>query len=212
MGVRLIMLGAPGAGKGTQAALLSQRLGIPTISTGNILRQAIKDGTDVGLQVKALLDAGKFAPDELVMQVLAERLSQSDCTQGFILDGVPRTLAQAEALEKAGLRFDHVISLEVADEDIAERMTGRRTCPDCGATYHVKSLPPVQEGICNSCGGKLVLRADDNLETVQHRLKEYHTQTEPLKDYYGKRGLLREVPGNGDIDGITAAIMEAMGL
>ena len=146
------------------------------------------------------------------MQVLAERLSQSDCAQGFILDGVPRTLAQAEALEKTGLRFDHVISLEVADEDIAERMTGRRTCPDCGATYHVKSLPPKQEGICDSCGGKLVLRADDNLETVQHRLKEYHTQTEPLKDYYGERGLLREVPGNGNIDSITAAIMEALGL
>ena len=212
MGVKLIMLGAPGAGKGTQAALLSQRLGIPTISTGNILRQAIKDGTDVGLQVKALLDAGNFAPDELVMQVLAERLSQSDCAQGFILDGVPRTLAQAEALEQAGLQFDHVISLEVADEDIAERMTGRRTCPDCGATYHVKSLPPKREGVCDSCGGKLVLRADDNLETVQHRLKEYHTQTEPLKDYYGVRGVLREVPGNGNIDSITAAIMEAMGL
>ena len=212
MGVKLIMLGAPGAGKGTQAALLSQRLGIPTISTGNILRQAIKDGTDVGLQVKALLDAGNFAPDDLVMQILAERLSQSDCAQGFILDGVPRTLAQAEALEKAGLRFDHVISLEVADEDIAERMTGRRTCPDCGATYHVKSLPPKQESVCDFCGGKLVLRADDNLETVQHRLKEYHTQTEPLKDYYGARGVLREVPGNGNIDSITAAIMEAMGL
>ena len=212
MGVKLIMLGAPGAGKGTQAALLSQRLGIPTISTGNILRQAIKDGTDVGLQVKALLDAGNFAPDNLVMQVLAERLSQSDCAQGFILDGVPRTLAQAEALEQAGLQFDHVISLEVADEDIEERMSGRRTCPDCGATYHVKILPPKQEGVCDSCGGKLVLRADDNLETVHHRLEEYHAQTEPLKDYYGKRGLLREVPGNGDIDSITAAIMEVMGL
>ena len=212
MGVKLILLGAPGAGKGTQAAELSQRLGIPTISTGNILRQAIKDGTDVGLQVKSLLDAGKFAPDELIMQILSERLAQSDCQQGYILDGVPRTLAQAEALTRAGIEFDHVISLEVSDKDIEERMAGRRTCPGCGATYHVKTLPPKQEGVCDSCGGALVLRTDDAPETVRHRLEVYHAQTEPLKDYYGKRGLLREVAGNGDIDGITAAIMEAMEL
>ena len=212
MGVRLIMLGAPGAGKGTQAALLSQRLGIPTISTGNILRQAIKDGTDVGLQVKSLIDAGKFAPDHLIMQVLTERLSQSDCRQGFILDGVPRTLAQAEALTAAGVEFDHVISLEVSDADIEERMGGRRTCTTCGATYHVKTLPPKQEGICDSCGSALVLREDDDPETVRHRLEVYHEQTEPLKDYYGDRGLLREVSGNGDVHSITAAIMEAMGL
>ena len=212
MGGKLILLGAPGVGKGTQAALLSQRLGIPTISTGNILRQAIKDGTDVGLQVKSLLDAGKFAPDELIMQILTERLAQSDCQQGYILDGVPRTLAQAEALTQAGIEFDHVISLEVTDEVIEERMSGRRTCPDCGATYHVKTLPPRQEGICDSCGGKLVLRADDAPGTVHHRLEVYHAQTEPLKDYYGKRGLLREVAGDGGIDSITAAIMEAMGL
>jgi len=212
MGVKLILLGAPGAGKGTQAALLSQRLGIPTISTGNILRQAIKDGTDVGLQVKSLMDAGKFAPDELIMQILSERLAQSDCRQGYILDGVPRTLAQAEALTQAGIEFDHVVSLEVADKDIEERMSGRRACPGCGATYHVKTLPPKQEGICDSCGGELVLRTDDAPETVRHRLEVYHAQTEPLKDYYGKRGLLREVAGNGDIDGITAAAMEAMGL
>jgi len=212
MGVKLILLGAPGAGKGTQAALLSQRLGIPTISTGNILRQAIKDGTDVGLQVKSLMDAGKFAPDELIMQILSERLAQSDCRQGYILDGVPRTLAQAEALTQAGIEFDHVVSLEVADKDIEERMSGRRACPGCGATYHVKTLPPKQEGICDSCGGELVLRTDDAPETVRHRLEVYHAQTEPLKDYYGKRGLLREVAGNGDIGSITAAVMEAMGL
>jgi len=212
MGVKLILLGAPGAGKGTQAAEISKRLGIPTISTGNILRQAIKDGTDVGLQVKSLMDAGKFAPDDLIMQILSERLAQSDCQQGYILDGVPRTLAQAEALAKAGIEFDHVVSLEVADKDIEERMTGRRACPDCGATYHVKTLPPKQEGICDSCGGALVLRTDDAPETVRHRLEVYHAQTEPLKDYYGKRGLLREVAGNGDIGSITAAVMEAMGL
>jgi len=212
MGVRLILLGAPGAGKGTQAAQISKRLGIPTISTGNILRQAIKDGTDVGLQVKSLMDAGKFAPDDLIMQILSERLAQSDCQQGYILDGVPRTLAQAEALTKAGIEFDHVVSLEVADKDIEERMAGRRACPGCGATYHIETLPPKQEGICDSCGGALVLRTDDAPETVRHRLEVYHAQTEPLKDYYGKRGLLREVAGNGDIDSITATIMEAMGL
>ena len=212
MGVRLILLGAPGAGKGTQAAEISKRLGIPTISTGNILRQAIKDGTDVGLQVKSLMDAGKFAPDDLIMQILSERLAQSDCQQGYILDGVPRTLAQAEALTKAGIEFDHVVSLEVADKDIEERMAGRRACPGCGATYHIETLPPKQEGICDSCGGALVLRTDDAPETVRHRLEVYHAQTEPLKDYYGKRGLLREVAGNGDIDSITASVMEAMGL
>ena len=212
MGVKLIVLGAPGAGKGTQAAELSKRLGVPTISTGNILREAIRNGTDVGLQVKALLDAGQFAPDELIMQIIFERLNQSDCRQGFILDGVPRTLEQAEALEQAGIRFDHVISLEVSDQDIEERMAGRRTCPDCGATYHIQTLPPKQGGICDSCGGTLVLRTDDAPEAVLHRLEVFHAQTEPLKDFYGERGLLREVAGVGDVTSITAEIMEAMGL
>ena len=212
MGVRLTMLGAPGAGKGTQAALLSERLGIPSISTGNILRQAIKDGTEVGLQVKSLLDAGKFAPDDLIMQILTERLAQSDCQQGYILDGVPRTLAQAEALTKAGIEFDHVISLEVPEEDIQERMSGRRVCTVCGATYHVKTMPPKQEGVCDSCGGALVLRTDDAPETVRNRLKVYHAQTEPLKDYYGERGLLRKISGNGPIESTAAKIVEAVGL
>ena len=212
MAVKLILLGAPGAGKGTQAAEISKRLNIPTISTGNILRQAIKDGTEVGLQVKSLMDAGKFAPDELIMQILSERLAQSDCQNGYILDGVPRTLAQAEALQAAGIVFDHVVSLEVADEDIQRRMAGRRACPNCGATYHIETLPPKQEGVCDTCGGALVLRTDDAPETVRHRLEVYHAQTEPLKDYYSKQGLLREVAGNGDINSITAAVMEAMGL
>ena len=212
MGVKLILLGAPGAGKGTQAAELSKRLGIPTISTGNILRQAVKDGTPVGLQVKALLDAGKFAPDDLILQILSARLAEPDCRQGYILDGVPRTLAQAEALDEAGIRFDHVLSLEVSDADIEERMSGRRVCQSCGATYHIQTLPPKQDGICDSCGGALILRADDAPETVRHRLEVYHAQTEPLKDYYGRRGLLREVNGKNTIAGITAAAMEAMGL
>ena len=212
MGVKLILLGAPGAGKGTQAAELSKRLDIPTISTGNILRQAVKDGTDVGLQAKALMDAGKFVPDELIMQILDQRLAQPDCQKGYILDGVPRTLAQAEALTKAGIEFDHVVSLEVPDQDIEDRMSGRRACLNCGATYHIQSLPPKQEGVCDSCGGTLVLRTDDAPQTVRRRLEVYHAQTEPLKEYYSQRGLLREVNGNGTIDSITAAVMEAMGL
>lgn len=211
MGLKLILLGAPGAGKGTQAAKLSKRLNIPAISTGNILRQAIKDGTEVGLQVKALIDVGKFAPDHLIIQIVSERLAQSDCRNGYILDGVPRTLAQAEALDKAGIELDHVISLEVPDWDIEQRMGGRRVCPACGATYHIQTIPPKQEGICDSCGGALILREDDTPETVHSRLEVYHAQTEPLKDYYGKRGLLREVSGTGTVDSITAAIMEAVG-
>ena len=212
MGLRLIMLGAPGAGKGTQAAILSKQLGIPAVSTGEMLRQAVKDGTEVGRQVKALMDAGKFAPDNLIMQVLSERLDRPDCAKGFILDGVPRTLAQAEALEKAGIRFDHVISLEVADEVIRDRMAGRRVCPKCGATFHVKAMPPKKDGVCDACGGPLILRTDDAPETVMHRLETYHEQTEPLKDWYEAKGLLRQVIGKDTIEATTAAVMEALGL
>lgn len=210
--MNLILLGAPGAGKGTQAELLIEKLGIPSISTGNMLREAIANGTETGLKAKSYMDNGLLVPDEVILGIVAERVAQPDCARGFILDGVPRTLAQAEALTQAGIEFDHVVSLEVADEDIEERMSGRRTCLDCGATYHVKTVPPKQEGICDSCGGELVLREDDAPETVHHRLEVYHAQTEPLKDYYGKRGLLREVAGSGPVDSITAAIMEVMGL
>ena len=212
MGYRLILLGAPGAGKGTQAAILSKLLNIPTVSTGEILRQAVKDGTEVGKQVKVLMDEGKFAPDALIMQVLSDRLAKSDCTKGYILDGVPRTMAQAEALAKAGIDFDHVISLEVADEVIRDRMAGRRVCPKCGATFHVKAMPPKRDGVCDACGSKLVLRTDDAPETVMHRLETYHAQTEPLKGYYAKRGLLREVVGQDTIEATTAAVMEALAL
>ena len=212
MAVKLALLGAPGAGKGTQAAELSKRLNIPPISTGNILRQAIKDGTEVGLQVQALIDAGKFAPDDLIMKILEQRLAQSDCQEGYILDGVPRTLAQAEALDREGIVLDHVVSLEVADEAIEKRMAGRRVCSRCGATYHIEINPPKQTGLCDGCGGELILRADDNPETVHHRLEVYHAQTEPLKDYYSKQGLLREVAGIGDISSVSAAVMEAIGL
>jgi len=212
MGVRLIMLGAPGAGKGTQAAELSKRLEIPTISTGSILRQAIKDGTDVGLQVKALIEAGKFAPDELIVEIVKQRVSQPDCKDGFILDGMPRTLAQAKALDEAGITIDQVVDIEISDEEIMDRMSGRRVCEQCGETFHVQANPPKQPGVCDGCGGKLVLRKDDAPETVKERLAVYHAQTEPLKDFYAQRGILCEVANRPGIAEMTAAVMEALNL
>ena len=210
--MKLILLGAPGAGKGTQADLISKRLGIPTISTGNILRAAVKDGTPVGLKAKAYMDAGKLVPDEVIIGIIAERLAQSDCQEGYILDGVPRTIAQAEALEASGIHFDAVISLEVSDEAIEHRMTGRRTCTHCGATYHVEANPPKVEGVCDSCGSALVQREDDKLETVHHRLEVYHAETEPLLDYYAHRGNLKTVPNVGSIEAVNQMVMKVLGL
>ncbi len=210
--MKLIMLGAPGAGKGTQADILSRKLGIPAISTGNILRSAVKNGTPVGLQAKSYMDAGKLVPDEVIIGIVAERLNEPDCQQGFILDGVPRTIAQAEALEKAGIRFDHVVSIEISDETIVARMGGRRACPSCGATYHVVSAPPKAEGVCDKCGADLVLRDDDRPETVQRRLAVYHQETEPLKSFYEKRNVLRSVDNQPTIDATTQAILGALGM
>ena len=210
--MKLILLGAPGAGKGTQADLISKRLGIPTISTGNILRAAVKNGTPVGLKAKAYMDAGKLVPDEVIIGIIAERLAQSDCQEGYILDGVPRTIAQAEALEARGIHFDAVVSLEVSDEAIEHRMTGRRTCPHCGATYHVEANPPKVEGVCDSCGSALVQREDDQLETVHHRLEVYHAETEPLLDYYAHRGNLKTVPNVGSIEAVNQMVMKVLGL
>ena len=210
--MKLIMLGAPGAGKGTQAAILSGRLGIPTISTGNILRSAVKNGTSVGLQAKSYMDAGKLVPDEVIIGIIAERLGEDDCKGGFILDGVPRTIAQAEALEQAGIRFDCVLDIEVSDEEIVSRMSGRRACPDCGATYHVVAAPPKTEGVCDACGGKLVQRDDDKPETVLDRLKVYHAQTEPLKEFYAQRGVLKSVDNQPTIEDTTKAIVAALGV
>lgn len=210
--MKLIMLGAPGAGKGTQAAELSKRLEIPTVSTGSILRQAIKDGTDVGLQVKALIEAGKFAPDELIVEIVKQRVSQPDCENGFILDGMPRTLAQATALDEAGITIDRVVDIEISDEEIMDRMSGRRVCEQCGETYHLRANPPKQPGLCDGCGGKLVLRRDDAPETVKERLAVYHAQTEPLKDFYAQRGILCEVANRPGIAEMTAAVMEALNL
>ena len=208
--MKLILLGAPGAGKGTQAEIISKHFGIPTISTGNILRAAVKNGTPVGLQAKAYMEAGKLVPDEVILGILQERLEQDDCAGGFILDGVPRTIAQAEALERLGITFDAVLSLEVADCAIEARMTGRRTCHDCGATYHVVVNPPKVEGVCDQCGGALEQRKDDRLETVHHRLEVYHKETEPLKDFYQARGVLKCVPDVGGIEATSEAILRIL--
>lgn len=209
--MKLILLGAPGAGKGTQAERLCKTLDIPTISTGNILRAAIKNGTATGLKAKSFMDAGQLVPDEVIIGIITERLAEEDCKNGYILDGVPRTLAQAEALEKAGIAFDHVISLEVHDEAIVERMSGRRVCGKCGTPFHVVNNPPKAEGVCDACGGELIQRADDKAETVRHRLEVYHQETEPLKSFYEARGVLDLVPGDlGTIEETTAAIMKVL--
>ena len=212
MGMKLILLGAPGAGKGTQAEILSAKLGIPTISTGNILRAAIKEGTPIGLEAKGYMDAGKLVPDSVIIGIVAQRLQQPDCQKGFILDGVPRTIGQAQALDEQGVTFDHVISIEISDEEIVERMAGRRVCQSCGAPYHVKAKPPKQEGVCDSCGGQLVQRDDDKAETVLHRLEVYHSETEPLKGYYQEKGILLPVANQATIEGTTKVIMEALGI
>ena len=206
------MLGAPGAGKGTQAAILSGRLGIPTISTGNILRSAVKNGTSVGLQAKSYMDAGKLVPDQVIIGIIAERLAEADCAKGYILDGVPRTIAQAEALEAAGIRFDCVLDIEVSDQEIVNRMAGRRACTECGATYHVVSAPPKAEGVCDACGGALVQRDDDKPETVLDRLNVYHAQTEPLKEFYAQRGILKSVENRPTIEDTAKAIEAVLGI
>ena len=209
--MKLILLGAPGAGKGTQAERLSKELKIPTISTGNILRAAIKNGTPTGLKAKSFMDAGQLVPDEVIIGIITERLAEEDCANGYILDGVPRTIAQAEAIESAGIHFDAVVSIEISDETIMERMSGRRVCESCGASYHLVAVPPKQEGICDKCGGKLVQRKDDAPETVKARLEVYHKETEPLKDFYAKRGLLKSVENQPTVEATSKAILHALG-
>ena len=208
--MKLILLGAPGAGKGTQAAILASELGIPTISTGNILRAAIKNGTPTGKKAKSYMDAGHLVPDEVIIGVITERLAESDCAKGYILDGVPRTIAQAEALEAAGIKFDHVVSLEVSDETIMERMNGRRVCEHCGASYHLAAVPPKTEGVCDVCGGALVTRGDDAPETVRNRLTVYHREPEPLKDFYKARGVLTPVEDMGSVEATSKAILAGL--
>ena len=210
--MKLILLGPPGAGKGTQADILSKRLAIPTISTGNILRAAVKNGTPVGLKAKEYMDAGKLVPDEVIIGVISERLAEPDCQKGYILDGVPRTIPQAEALEKAGIVFDAVVSIEITDQEIVDRMAGRRVCTACGAPFHVKNMPPKTEGVCDNCGGKLEARADDKPEVVRDRLAVYHKETAPLKDFYGERKLLKNVDNQPTVAATTTAILDALGL
>lgn len=209
--MNLILLGAPGAGKGTQAELLVKKLSIPAISTGNMLREAIANGTELGKKAKQYMDEGALVPDELILGIIADRVAEPDCANGFILDGVPRTLAQAEALEAKGVRIDHVVSIEVDDAVIEGRMTGRRVCPKCGASYHIVANPPKMEGICNVCGAELAIRKDDAPETVRKRLEVYHATTEVLKDFYGKLGRLAIVEGNQPIEKANEDILKAIG-
>lgn len=210
--MRLILLGAPGAGKGTQADILSRMLDIPTISTGNILRAAMKEGTPVGLQAKEYVDNGKLVPDDVIVGIVKERLAKDDCKKGFILDGMPRTIPQAKALEEAKIEIDAALSINVDDEVIVERMSGRRTCKDCSATFHVVSNPPKVEGKCDQCGGELTIRKDDSPETVRARLDVYHKETEPLMDFYAERGKLKEVENQPSIELTTEEIKKALGI
>ena len=208
--MNLILLGAPGAGKGTQAEILVEKLGIPAISTGNMLREAMANGTPVGKQAKHYMDNGLLVPDEVILGIVAERVAQPDCANGFILDGVPRTLAQAEALEAKNIRIDHVVSIEIDDSVIEGRMTGRRVCSKCGASYHIVANPPKSEGVCDSCGSELIIRKDDAPETVRRRLDVYHAETEVLKEFYQKLGKLRIVEGNQPIEDANRDILKAI--
>ncbi len=208
--MNLIFLGAPGAGKGTQAEVVSEHLGIPTISTGNIIREALKNGTETGLKAKSYMDAGQLVPDEIVIAIIKERLVKSDCEKGFILDGFPRTVPQAEALDQMGIRIDRVIDIEVADEKIMARLSGRRVCEKCGASYHLDYKPSKVEGTCDKCGGNTVQRKDDHPNTVKDRLHVYHEQTEPLKEYYQKTGKLVIVEGQEEVKDTTALTLKAV--
>ena len=208
--MKLILLGAPGAGKGTQAEVICNALKIPAISTGNIIREALRLGTEMGLKAKSFMDAGQLVPDDVVIGIIKERLAKDDCANGFILDGFPRTIPQAEALDAMGIIIDKVIDIEVPDEKIAARMSGRRVCKDCGASYHLEYKTPESEGVCDACSGELVQRKDDAPETVLDRLAVYHEQTEPLKEFYSKKGILRIVEGQEEIADTSALTLKAL--
>lgn len=209
--MNLILLGAPGAGKGTLASYLIEKMGVPSVSTGNILREAIANKTELGQKAKAFMDAGQLVPDQLVIDLLQARIAQDDCKNGFILDGFPRTIPQAEALDQIA-SIDCALSLEVDDAVIEGRMTGRRVCLKCGATYHIKANPPKQEGVCDVCGDTLHIRKDDKPDVVKHRLATYHEQTEPLKDYYGAQGKLKSIDGAQGIEQTKVLACQALGL
>lgn len=213
--MKIIMLGAPGAGKGTQAKKIADKYGIPHISTGDIFRANIKNNTELGKKAKTYMDQGLLVPDELVVDLVVDRVAQDDCSKGYVLDGFPRTIPQAEALDKAlqavGTKMDYAINVEVPDENIIRRMSGRRACVGCGATYHMVYAPTKVEGICDVCGKELILRDDDKPETVEKRLTVYHEQTQPLIEYYTKAGILVEVDGTIDIDDVFGAIVKVLG-
>lgn len=212
--MKIIMLGAPGAGKGTQAKMIAAKYQIPHISTGDIFRANIKNGTELGMEAKKYMDQGQLVPDELTVKILLDRVAQPDCSEGYVLDGFPRTIPQAEvldsALEKLGDSIDFAVDVDVPDENIVRRMSGRRACLSCGATYHIEHIPPKQEGVCDTCGQPLVLRDDDKPETVLKRLKVYHEQTQPLIDFYTKKGVLRSVDGTVDMNNVFEAIVNVL--
>ena len=213
--MKIIMLGAPGAGKGTQAKMIAAKYGIPHVSTGDIFRANIKNGTELGKKAKTYMDAGQLVPDSLTVDLLIDRISQADCANGYVLDGFPRTIPQAQCLEDAlaarGEAVDYAINVEVPDSNIVNRMGGRRACVTCGATYHIVHIPPKKEGICDKCGSELILRDDDKPETVQNRLKVYHEQTQPLIDFYSKKGVLKEVDGTQDMNAVFEDIVKILG-
>ncbi len=208
--MKIIFLGAPGAGKGTQAEIVSETLSIPTVSTGNIIRAALKDGTPMGLKARAFIEAGELVPDDVVIGIIQERLSEDDCANGFILDGFPRTIPQAEALDAMGIVIDKVIDIEVPDETIARRLSGRRVCKNCGCSYHIDYKKPSVEGVCDACGGELIQRSDDAPETVLERLAVYHEKTEPLKAFYEKQGKLFIVEGQEQVEDTTALTLRLL--
>lgn len=210
--MKMILLGAPGAGKGTQAEILSKRLGLEIIGTGNIIREAIASGSELGMKFKSYTDHGALVPDDLVVEMVANRLARPDCSDRIILDGFPRTVVQAEKFAEMGGNIDAVISLVISDEEIMERMTGRRTCERCGTPYHIHNNPPAQEGICDKCGGALITRTDDAPETVAKRLAVYHAQTEPLVEFYREHGVLTSLDATQDMDRVTEQILDAVGV
>ncbi|MCH5202335.1 MAG: adenylate kinase [Oscillospiraceae bacterium] len=208
--MKLILLGAPGAGKGTQAEIISKELNIPTISTGDMIREALKSGTEMGLKAKSYMESGALVPDEVVIGIVKDRIALDDCKNGFILDGFPRTIPQAEALDSMGVDIDLVLDIEVKDEVIVKRMSGRRVCEKCGKTYHTESKPSKIEGVCDVCTGALIQRKDDQIETVKTRLETYHKETEPLKDYYDAQGKLKIVVGKDTIEATKELVMAAL--
>lgn len=213
--MKIIMLGAPGAGKGTQAKMIAEKYQIPHISTGDIFRANIKNGTELGMEAKKYMDQGLLVPDELTVRILLDRVAQEDCAGGYVLDGFPRTIPQAEVLDqeltRLGEKIDYAIDVDVPDENIVRRMSGRRACLKCGATYHIEHIPPKAEGVCDDCGSELVLRDDDKPETVQNRLKVYHDQTQPLIQFYTEKGIMKVVDGTMEMEDVFAAIEDILG-